>query len=207
MNSDRQTHWNNIYSTKAVDAVSWYQEKPEKSIELIQRFMPAEKNPAVIDVGGGASSLVDHLLAAGYKSLTVLDISEAALAKSRARLGPVSDDISWIVADVTNAELPDNAYDLWHDRAVFHFLVDPEERASYVRLITGTLRPGGILVISTFAPDGPEKCSALAVSRYDCVALWQILGRKFDLLFSDREIHQTPFQTQQSFSYCVFQRI
>lgn len=206
MNPDRQSHWNNLYATKPVDAVSWYQLKPEKSLELIQRFMPAEKNPSVIDVGGGASTLVDHLRAAGYESLSVLDISEEALTKTRTRLGPISEHIKWIVADVTNTEFPDNAFDLWHDRAVFHFLVDPEEQNRYVHQLTRSLKPGGILVISTFAPDGPEKCSGLTVSRHDCADLRRILGQQFDLLLSDREIHQTPFKTVQAFCYCVFRK-
>jgi len=207
MNVHRQTHWNHIYATKPVDGVSWYQNQPEKSLQLIHQFKPVEKQPAVIDVGGGASRLVDALWAEGYRSLAVLDIAETALAKAQARLGPASAQIAWLVADVTNAELPDEAYDLWHDRAVFHFLVEPNEQAKYVQLVGKALKPGGILVMSTFAPDGPEKCSNLPVHRYDCDEVGQVLGTGFKLLLSEREVHQTPFQTQQAFSYCVFQKL
>lgn len=206
MNAQRQMHWNNIYATKPVNGVSWYQDIPEKSLQLIHQFMPVEKQPAVIDVGGGASRLVDALWAEGYQSLTVLDIAATALAQSQARLGPASEHIAWLVADVTDTVLPHEAYDLWHDRAVFHFLVQPEEQAKYVQLVGKALKPGGVLVMSTFAPDGPEKCSNLTVRRYDCDEVWRIPGPTFKLLLSDREIHQTPFQTQQAFSYCVFQK-
>lgn len=206
MEINRQTHWNHIYATKPADEVSWYQGKPEKSLQLIHRFMPVEKHPSVIDIGGGASTLVDHLWAEGYGSLTVLDIAETALAKSKERLGHAARKISWVVGDVTTMDLPINAYDLWHDRAVFHFLVQPEEQTKYVQLVNQALKPGGILVIATFAPNGPEKCSGLPVNRYDCAGLWNILGQNFELLLSDREIHQTPFHTQQAFSYCVFQK-
>ncbi|MBS1807349.1 MAG: class I SAM-dependent methyltransferase [Acidobacteria bacterium] len=207
MNAPRQIHWNNIYATKLVNGVSWYQDIPEKSLQLIHQFMPVERQPAVIDVGGGASRLVDALWAEGYRSLAVLDIAETALAKSQARLGSASEHIAWLVADVTDTKLPNDAYDLWHDRAVFHFLVEPEERSRYVQLLRQALKPGGVLVMSTFAPDGPEKCSNLTVRRYDCDEVGRILGPTFKLLLSDREIHQTPFQTQQAFSYCVFQKL
>ena len=133
MNVNRQTHWNHIYETKPLDGVSWYQDQPEKSLQLIHQFKPVEKQPAVIDVGGGASRLVDSLWAEGYRSLAVLDIAETALAKSQARLAAASEQITWLVADVTTAELPNEAYDLWHDRAVFHFLVEPEEQAKYAQ--------------------------------------------------------------------------
>lgn len=207
MEATRQAHWNNIYATKPVDGVSWYQGKPEKSLQIIHQFMPAENHPTVIDVGGGASSLVDHLWAAGYASLVVLDIAETALAKAKERLGQAARQISWVVGDITTTDLPANAYDLWHDRAVFHFLVEPEGQTKYVQLVNQALKPGGILVIATFAPEGPEKCSDLPVQRYDCAALQQTLGQQFSLRLSERENHQTPFQTQQAFSYCVFQKL
>jgi SAM-dependent methyltransferase len=207
MNTNLQTHWNNIYSTKPVDGVSWYQQKPEKSLQIIETFMPPTTHPTMIDVGGGASTLVDYLLADGYDSLVILDIAEPAIAKARERLGDAAQKVSWMVADITNTEMPANRYDLWHDRAVFHFLITPEEQAKYVKLVNKTLKVGGILVMSTFAPDGPEKCSNLTVRRYDCDGLWQILGKQFRLILSDKETHQTPFHTEQAFSYCVFQKL
>lgn len=207
MNTERKVHWDNIYRTKPVDAVSWYQQKPDKSLQIIEKFMPPTTHPTMIDVGGGASTLVDYLLADGYDSLVVLDIAEPALAKAKERLGDAAEKVLWMVADITNAEMPTNRYDLWHDRAVFHFLVTPEEQANYVRLVNKTLKTGGILVMSTFAPDGPEKCSNLTVRRYACDDLWQILGEQFKLILSDREIHQTPFHTEQAFSYCVFEKL
>lgn len=207
MNGDLQTHWNTIYNTKPVDGVSWYQQKPEKSLQLIHQFMPAINHPTVIDVGGGASTLVDCLLTDGYDSLVILDIAEPALAQTRQRLGDAAKKVSWMAADITKTDLPADRYDLWHDRAVFHFLIRPEDQLKYVCLVEKTLKSGGILVMSTFAPDGPEKCSNLSVNRYDCDELWQILGGKFKLIHSDREVHQTPFQTQQAFSYCVFEKL
>ena len=207
MNTNRQTHWNSIYSTNPVDGVSWYQQKPEKSLEIIHQFMPAINHPTMIDVGGGASTLVDYLLTDGYDSLVVLDIAEPALAQTKQRLGDSAKKVSWLVADITRTDMPANTFDLWHDRAVFHFLITPEDQLKYVQVMEKTLKPGGILVMSTFAPDGPDKCSNLNVSRYDCDELWKVLGQHFKLIYSDREMHQTPFQSQQAFSYCVFRKL
>jgi len=207
MNRELKTHWNTVYDTKPIDGVSWYQQKPEKSLELIHQFMPANNHPTVIDVGGGTSTLVDCLLTDGYDSLVILDIAESALAQTRQRLGDTARKVSWMVTDITMVDMPADTYDLWHDRAVFHFLIRPEDQLKYVRLVDKSLKPGGILVMSTFAPDGPEKCSNLSVNRYACDDLWQILGQKFKLVHSDREVHQTPFQTQQTFSYCVFEKL
>ncbi len=134
MNTERQTHWNHIYLSKPVDAVSWYQDKPDKSLQLIHQFTPAQNHPRVIDVGGGASTLVDYLLADGYDSLVILDVAEPALVKTRQRLGDSAQKVSWLVADITHTDLPANSYDLWHDRAVFHFLITTEEQEKYVRL-------------------------------------------------------------------------
>jgi ubiquinone/menaquinone biosynthesis C-methylase UbiE len=207
MNTAQKNHWNNIYATKPVDGVSWYQQKPEKSLQIIHQFTPSINHPNVIDVGGGTSTLVDYLLADGYDSLVILDIAESALAQTKQRLGDVAQKVSWLVADITNIDLPSNTYDLWHDRAVFHFLIMPEDQVKYVCLVEKTLKSGGILVMSTFAPDGPEKCSNLNVNRYDCDNLWEILGQNFKLIYSDTELHQTPFHSQQAFSYCVFQKL
>ena len=207
MTLDRQNHWDTVYSTKLSDGVSWFQAKPEKSLQIIHQFMPISRQPNIIDVGGGASTLVDFLLTDGYKSLSILDIAESALDTTQQRLGLSSCQVSWLVADITKTELPTDTYDLWHDRAVFHFLTAPEDRAKYVQLVKVSLKSGGILVMSTFAPDGPEKCSNLNVNRYNCDDILAIFGENFKLIHSDREFHQTPFQTQQSFSYCVFEKL
>ena len=207
MSLDRQNHWDTVYSTKSNDGVSWFQAKPEKSLEIIHQFMPTSRQPNIIDVGGGTSTLVDFLLADGYKSLSILDIAESALDTTRQRLGLSNCQVSWLVADITKTELPTNTYDLWHDRAVFHFLTAPADRAKYVQLVKGSLKSGGILVMSTFAPDGTEKCSNLHINRYDCDDILAILGNNFKLIYSDKDLHQTPFQTQQSFNYCVFKKL
>lgn len=207
MSLDRQNHWDTVYSTKSSDGVSWFQAKPEKSLQIIHQFMPISREPNIIDVGGGASTLVDFLLADGYKSLSILDIAESALKTTQQRLGLSSKQISWIVADITKTELSADRYDLWHDRAVFHFLTAPEDRLKYVQLVERSLKSGGILVMSTFAPDGPEKCSNLQANRYNCDDLLAILGNNFKFIHSDKEFHQTPFQTHQSFSYCVFEKL
>lgn len=207
MDFARQQHWDNVYTSKSSDRVSWFQVKPEKSLELIHRFMPVATQPVIIDVGGGASTLVDFLLADGYDSISVLDIASSALETAKQRLGTLSDRISWIVTDITQAQLPSNIYDLWHDRAVFHFLTIPADRVKYVEIVEKSLKSGGILVISTFAPDGPEQCSNLNINRYNCEDILAILGKNFQLIHSDRETHQTPFETQQSFSYCVFEKL
>src|SRR5215831_1698842 len=206
MNTDRHSHWENIYRTKPADHVSWYQSKPEKSLQIIHDFMPATKHPAVIDVGGGASTLVDYLLADGYDSPVVLDIAETAIKEAKERLGGSAQKVAWVVADITKVDLPANAYDLWHDRAVFHFLTRPEDQKKYLRSVEKALKAGGVIVLSTFAPDGPEKCSGLNVRRYDCEMLERLLGDHFILVLSDRELHETPSHTQQAFSYCVFQK-
>ena len=206
MTETSRAHWENIYSTKEINQVSWFQAKPEMSLSLVRTWKPATQRPAVIDVGGGASTLVDCLLAEGYESLTVLDIAEAALDKARQRLGTAAQQIKWLVSDITAAVLPAETFDLWHDRAVFHFLTEEKQQASYVATLQRALKRGGVVVMSAFAPDGPTKCSNLNVRQYDCDALALILGDSFQLIASTRELHQTPFQTQQAFSYCVFQK-
>jgi ubiquinone/menaquinone biosynthesis C-methylase UbiE len=207
MSGEGQNHWDKVYTTKSSDRVSWFQVKPEKSLELIHRFMPVARQPIIIDVGGGASTLVDFLLGDEYESISILDLAASALNTAKQRLGSASERVSWIVADITQTELPANTYDLWHDRAVFHFLTIPADRAKYVDLVERSLKSGGILVMSTFAPDGPEKCSNLNINRYDCEDILAILGQNFKLIHSERESHQTPFETQQSFSYCVFEKL
>lgn len=196
-------HWEHVYSSKATDAVSWYQPRAEVSLRLIEAA-GLRRGAAIIDVGGGASTLVDDLLAQARYDITVLDLSAAALEAARSRLGASAASVTWRVADVTQAALPDHAYDLWHDRAVFHFLTSPEDRQAYVATVRRALKAGGHLVIATFAEDGPRQCSSLPVMRYSVAELQEQLGQGFSLLSGEREQHATPFGSTQAFTYCHF---
>lgn len=200
-----QGHWNAVYQEKDEAEVSWFQERPTLSLELIEVADPSHR-AHVIDIGGGASRLVDHLLAAGYRHPAVLDIAGAALARARERLGASAGQVEWIVADVTRTR-DIGQFDLWHDRAVFHFLTDAQHRRRYLELAEGTVAEGGHLVIATFAPDGPERCSGMPVCRYDAEALSQAVGRGFELQLSQEEEHRTPGGAAQRFVYCLFRRI
>jgi 2-polyprenyl-3-methyl-5-hydroxy-6-metoxy-1,4-benzoquinol methylase len=201
VNLDTKTHWEKIYTTKAPERVSWYRPHLEASLALIEQAA-TRRSAAIIDVGGGESTLVDDLLARGYQNITVLDISETAINVCKKRIGAASEQIRWLVADVTVAELEPRAYDVWHDRAVFHFLIMPEERAAYVRQVAAAVRLGGHVIISTFGPEGPTKCSGLDVARYDEESLHKQFGVRFRLEESSKELHQTPFGTIQQFLYC-----
>lgn len=196
-----QTHWEKIYTEKAPDAVSWYRPHLEKSLGLIEQVAP-ERSSAIIDVGGGESTLVDDLLARGYDNITVLDISQTAIDANRKRLGAISEQVHWLVADITKVDLESAAYDVWHDRAVFHFLTAASDRLAYVRQVARSVRHGGHVIVSTFGPEGPTKCSGLDVVRYDADSLHQEFGVHFRLLGSSKELHQTPFGTVQQFLYC-----
>ncbi|WP_321917045.1 class I SAM-dependent methyltransferase [Paraburkholderia sp. J11-2] len=195
-------HWNHVYETKASTDVSWFQEHPRQSIELIEQS-GVGKDAAIIDVGGGASTLVDDLIDKGYSALTVLDLSEAALEVARERLCEHAQAVSWIVGDVTKAELAVHAFDVWHDRAVFHFLTSEAEREAYVRTVLRTVKPSGTVIVATFAEDGPERCSGLPVMRYSPDALHAEFGAPFTLLRQEREEHHTPSGGIQRFIYCL----
>jgi ubiquinone/menaquinone biosynthesis C-methylase UbiE len=198
-----ETHWEAVYRDRAAEEVSWFQPSPELSLALIEAAgMPREA--PLIDVGGGASRLVDRLLEAGYRNISVLDISAAALEQSRARLGAAAAAVRWLQADITRTELPDR-YRLWHDRAVFHFLVGAQARAAYLQRLERHLAPGGQAIIATFSPDGPERCSGLPVQRYSAQSLAQTLGGRFRLLESRQELHTTPAGVEQAFVYCRFE--
>lgn len=199
----RKTHWEGVYATKAPDAVSWYQPRARLSLELIGRIGVAVPG-RIIDVGGGASVLVDDLLDAGYQDVTVLDILGGALERARTRLGPRAGEVAWVEGDVVEADLPAAAFDVWHDRAVFHFLVDRGDRQAYVHTLRRALRPGGHAIIATFAEDGPERCSGLPVQRYSPQQLHAELGEAFTLLASEREEHRTPGGALQRFQYSLF---
>jgi SAM-dependent methyltransferase len=202
---DPKTHWNQVYSSKMFDELSWYQREPLQSLMLLAEAGLASES-SIIDIGGGDSTLVDALLERHFRKVTVLDISGAALDRARARLGARAADVTWIEADVTRADLPANAYGAWHDRAVFHFLVDPKDRERYVLAARHALRPRAILVIATFAPDGPTQCSGLMVARYDADGLAQAFGEDFELLRSMREVHKTPTGSEQHFTYALLRR-
>lgn len=198
---DQETHWEKIYRQKAADAVSWYRRHLETSLALIERAA-AHSSASIIDVGGGESTLVDDLLVRGFKDITVLDISQTAIDVTRKRLGPAAERVHWLVADITQAELAPGAYDIWHDRAVFHFLSDDAQRASYVRQVMRAVRAGGHVVVSTFGPQGPTKCSGLEVVRYDADSLHDEFGTRFRMVESSTELHETPLGATQQFLYC-----
>jgi SAM-dependent methyltransferase len=200
----RQAHWQNVYTKKGENEVSWFQENPAPSLELIAQ-VGATSASAIIDIGGGASRLVDKLVERGFKDITVLDLSEAALEAAKGRLGGRAAQVHWIVADATVWE-PQKAYDIWHDRAAFHFLTEDRDRAAYVARLEGALKVGGYAVIASFALDGPERCSGLPVVRYDPVSLGQTLGRAFQLVDTRRHAHATPWGSNQSFQFSVFRR-
>ena len=202
---DSKTHWESIYKTKSSKEVSWYVPHLEKSLELILK-LGLSKDAEIIDVGGGASTLPDDLLANGFKNITVLDISSEALKVSKNRLGNKANSFHWLEADVTQVVFKPNHYDLWHDRAVFHFLTKPEDRQKYIGNLNKALKQGGYVLIATFGPNGPLKCSGLEIVRYSVESLQKELGEAFRLEKQSVEIHQTPFGTMQEFLYGLFRK-
>ena len=199
-------HWDDVYARKGAERVSWFQPHLGTSLAFI-RDLALPKSARVIDVGGGASTLVDDLLDEVFADLTVLDISARALATSQARLGERATDVHWIVADVTSVDLDVSRYDLWHDRAVFHFLTDAEARAAYVRTALRALAPGGHIIVATFGAHGPEQCSGLDVVRYEADGLHAEFGAQFEKVRSVTEAHHTPWGTEQEFLYCYCRRV
>jgi 2-polyprenyl-3-methyl-5-hydroxy-6-metoxy-1,4-benzoquinol methylase len=200
MNVER--HWEKVYREKAPEAVSWYRRHLETSLALIEKSTP-DRNAAIIDVGGGESTLVDDLVASSYRDVTVLDVSQTAIEVTKKRLGAASERVQWITADIANAELSANVYEVWHDRAVFHFLTSMDQRVAYVRQVVRAVKPGGHVIVSTFGPQGPKTCSGLHVVRYDAEALHAEFGVRFQLLDSIQELHHTPFGTTQQYLYCL----
>ena len=201
--SDLRQHWERAYADKGDDEVSWFQAEPKTSLALIERA-GLDFDAPILDVGGGASRLVDRLVGRGQRDVRVLDIAEAPLQKARERLGDDASKVRWIRADITSASLEPVA--LWHDRAVFHFLVAPESRAAYLRVLHATLRAGGSVVLGTFALDGPERCSGLPVQRHDRASLSALLGPDFVLAEELHETHLTPAGKEQRFYYARFDR-
>jgi SAM-dependent methyltransferase len=203
--SDEQGHWTQVYQDKAPTAVSWYQETPEPSLRALRRF-GASPSSSLIDVGGGASTLVDAILEQGWLDITVLDLAAPALEAAKARLGALADKVQWEVVDITDWQ-PVRQFDVWHDRALFHFLTEPLQREAYRRTLLAALAPGGLVIMATFALDGPEKCSGLPVQRYDAVSLAQEMGDTLLLIDGWREKHVTPWGATQSFNWCAFRRV
>lgn len=199
MTEKRKNHWEDVYGAKASTEVSWYQEVPEKSLAYL-RNTGASQLDAVIDIGGGASTFVDHLLDAGFTDITVLDLADQALEEARRRLGDRAASVNWVVSDVTQFD-PQRKFGVWHDRAVLHFLTEPADRARYMATLRSALEPGGHVIISTFGPDGPPKCSGLEVRRYTIERLQALLGPEFDLQEHSFEYHQTPMSSTQQFLY------
>jgi SAM-dependent methyltransferase len=198
---DTKEHWESVYRRKAAGEVSWYRPHLDRSLDFIEgAHLPAEA--AIIDVGGGASTLVDDLLERRYSNLTVLDISAAAIATAKDRIGAKASRVTWIVGDITSVALPASRYDFWHDRAVFHFLVDQNLRRRYVATLCAAMKPRGRVLVATFGPEGPERCSGLEVMRYSEDALQAEFGAGFKKIASGREVHTTPWGAEQAFVYC-----
>jgi SAM-dependent methyltransferase len=203
--NERSDHWENVYATKGEKDVSWFQQQADISIEIIDALW-GTKPASFIDIGGGASRLADALVVRPGFRVTVLDLSKSALEAARSRIGPKADNITWIVADITQWK-PAEAYDIWHDRAALHFLTEESERARYAEALRSALLPGGIAIIGTFALDGPEKCSGLPVMRHDATSLGAMLGEEFELIDSRPHMHQTPWGSVQSFQFSSFRRL
>ncbi len=199
---DRREHWERVYSNKAPDAVSWYAPRLERSLEIVESLALAP-SARIIDVGGGAATFARDLMVRGFERPTVLDISRAAIEAARGELGAGADRVQWIAGDITRAELPEAHFDLWHDRAVFHFLTDPEDRQRYVEQVLRAVRPGGHVVVATFGPEGPTRCSGLDVVRYSAEGLHSEFGASFAKLSSTTELHETPWGSEQEFLYCL----
>jgi SAM-dependent methyltransferase len=199
-------HWQQVYGSKAEAQTTWFRPPLAESLRLIAALRLPPESP-LLAVGAGRSTLVDDLLARGFIDVTALDISDAALAQAQARLGNTGRRVRWIAGDVLDAQLPPARFDVWHDRAVFHFLTEAADRARYVSLCERSLRVGGFVLVATFAADGPEQCSGLPVRRYDAAALAAEFGPGFERLTDSREQHRTPFDTTQNFTYLLLRRI
>ncbi|MEP6495609.1 MAG: class I SAM-dependent methyltransferase [bacterium] len=196
-----RSHWERIYASRLPNELSWYQLHPQRSLDLIQKT-GVSRTASILDVGGGDSTLVDHLIARDYERVAVLDLSESALSRARVRLGSSAGSVTWREADILDADVLPGSIDVWHDRAVFHFLTRPNDRAAYINQVRRMMRPQGHVIVATFAEDGPSQCSGLPVERYSAVALHAVFGGDFQLRTSVRDVHRTPSGAEQRFTYC-----
>lgn len=201
---DKKKHWENIYETKALENVSWYQPKPLTSLDFIDRSVLL-KSAKIIDVGGGDSFLVDHLLELGYTAVSVLDISEKALERAKARLGEKAEKVDFVVSDVTTLDT-NQKFDFWHDRAAFHFLTEQVDIENYKRVVLKSIKPDGIMVIGTFSENGPTKCSGIPIKQYSIESLIKVFDKDFELVSTQNVDHETPFDTIQNFIFCCFRK-
>ena len=201
---NRKQHWENIYQNKQLNEVSWYQPRPETSLQFVEKSN-LSKDSKIIDIGGGDSFFVDHLLDLGYENITVLDISETAIERAKKRLGKQAENVEWIVAD-TSDFTPTEKYDFWHDRAAFHFLTDKQEIDNYVGTVSKSITKNGILVIGTFSENGPTKCSGIQITQYSETSLANLFDTHFQKTKSFTIDHNTPFDTIQNFVFCGFRK-
>lgn len=206
MNVEVRDHWDAVYRTRPDARTSWHRARLDTSLRLLDA-LDLDADAPIVDIGGGRSTFVDDLLERGHRDVSVLDIAAEALAQARARLGAAGDRVHWIAADVTVVELPATRYALWHDRAVFHFLVDAEARARYAATLARAVRPGGHAIVATFAPDGPARCSGLPVCRYAAATLAAAFAPAFSLVASERDLHRTPTGGEQAFTYVLLRRV
>jgi SAM-dependent methyltransferase len=202
---NQKDHWQQVYSSRQAKNLGWYKPHLATSLSWIKALNLATEDP-LIDIGGGASTLVDDLLETGYRSITVLDISENAIATARLRLAKKADQVTWLIGDITSIDLPTDCYQLWHDRAVFHFLTEREQQRKYRHNLLKVLKPGGHLIIGTFAPEAPAMCSGLPVQRYSAEQLENTLGGEFELVRQHNELHVTPGGVEQMYLYCQFRK-
>lgn len=202
---NNKQHWETVYNDKDSDSVSWFQSQAKQSLSMIDALQ-LPKSASLIDIGGGASNLVDDLLNRGFQQLQVLDLSATALAVSRQRLGVKAASVKWRVGDITQIQLSDNSIDLWHDRAVLHFLTDHSDQRLYTKNLSHAVKPQGHVIIATFAEDGPQNCSGLSIQRHSAESLQLLLGDEFELLSQYNEQHETPFASSQNFIYCLFRK-
>ena len=201
---ERKDHWENVYETKSDQEVSWYQEIPITSLNLINS-LSLDKEDSIIDIGGGNSNLVSELSNKGFTNLSVLDISAKSLERTKSKLGQKSTEIQWIVSDILEFQ-PQQQYNLWHDRATFHFLIQENDVLQYVNIVSKAIKKGGFLIVATFSTSGPKKCSGLEITQYSKEKLQSLFHESFELIQSFEEVHKTPFETEQNFVYIIFKR-
>lgn len=201
---DRKEHWEKIYNTKDFEETSWYQEKPETSLNIIES-LGLSRDASIIDVGGGNSHLVDHLLKLGYKSLSVLDISEKAIKKARERLGEKAEEVNWFISDITKAEF-NQEFDVWHDRAAFHFLTNARDIETYITKLNSSLKPGGYFILGTFSENGPDKCSGIEIKKYSSEDMRKQFERDFEIVRLENLDHKTPWDATQNFTFGLFRK-